>query len=672
MGVEGKRLGSRWLPMLALLRRELFERVRTVSHFVMRSLYVLLLFLVVVFAAWDSLFTHWDDSLTRAPEVGRSLFVIFSVVQFGLVVLVVPLIGAGAVVEEKVSRSLSLLLLTDLSYFQICLGKFLARLGVVTLIVLSNVPVLSFASVLGGVEALDVLRVFVLTLGMSAMLIGVTLAISASQDSTVRAALGAYLVVFALLLSLLLMIDDFVPHDWFLYWHAVVTLAIALGEPLNLGHAWWIAPLVNLAVGLGGVAAATALLSRGVRRARALSGEQAEQLVEPGRVWANPVAWREWARRGRPARAALLSLGVGVPGAIWILVERSSSDFEFVLIVTTVSVVLVAGLFAMAVGSSAFAQEKRENTLELLTLTAMRPREIVLGKLVSLARVWGYLCLVMAPSLAAAVVVEGDDVLLAALPLPFLTLGVAVLFIGSVGLFYGVVATTPLRAAFPSVATFIYVIMGIIWWPMLVLQALSGSFSEEVLFGLAAMIGWMMLFTPMLVLLARHELSRVWMPASWALVWCLLMLVLAVAQDGPWVVFGLHPFALVGSSVFMFIREGSNDEMLYVALVGSVMLGLAALVFLRGASEMLEAIARGGPREEHQSKRAAMVLSLLLPGAGQLYLGRTKRGAALMLGAMFTLSLGGLLNVIAAVDAWRLGGHLEEERRARIVRRASR
>ena len=65
-----------------------------------------MLFIVVLGFSWDTLFDTWNDSLTRAPEVGRTLFVAFSAVQFGLVGLVVPLLGAGALVEERVGRSL--------------------------------------------------------------------------------------------------------------------------------------------------------------------------------------------------------------------------------------------------------------------------------------------------------------------------------------------------------------------------------------------------------------------------------------------------------------------------------------------------------------------------------------------------------------------------------------
>lgn len=50
----------------------------------------------------------------------------------------------------------------------------------------------------------------------------------------------------------------------------------------------------------------------------------------------------------------------------------------------------------------------------------------------------------------------------------------------------------------------------------------------------------------------------------------------------------------------------------------------------------------------------AAVLSLVLPGAGQLYAGQAAKGGALVVFGLFTCMLGGLLNVLAALDAYRI------------------
>jgi hypothetical protein len=52
----------------------------------------------------------------------------------------------------------------------------------------------------------------------------------------------------------------------------------------------------------------------------------------------------------------------------------------------------------------------------------------------------------------------------------------------------------------------------------------------------------------------------------------------------------------------------------------------------------------------------AGVLSLLLPGVGQIYAGQTAKGAVLLAVAFFTCAGGGLLSIVAALDAYAVAG----------------
>jgi hypothetical protein len=55
----------------------------------------------------------------------------------------------------------------------------------------------------------------------------------------------------------------------------------------------------------------------------------------------------------------------------------------------------------------------------------------------------------------------------------------------------------------------------------------------------------------------------------------------------------------------------------------------------------------------------AALLSFLLPGVGQLYAGQTKKGAVLLLVAVGTCFGGGLLNFVAALDAFLIAQRKE-------------
>ncbi len=64
-------------------------------------------------------------------------------------------------------------------------------------------------------------------------------------------------------------------------------------------------------------------------------------------------------------------------------------------------------------------------------------------------------------------------------------------------------------------------------------------------------------------------------------------------------------------------------------------------------------LAAAEPAEQVSGGMAA-VISLFLPGAGQMYLGQTVKGGAMLFLALISCGCFGLLNLIAAADAWML------------------
>lgn len=59
---------------------------------------------------------------------------------------------------------------------------------------------------------------------------------------------------------------------------------------------------------------------------------------------------------------------------------------------------------------------------------------------------------------------------------------------------------------------------------------------------------------------------------------------------------------------------------------------------------------------EQVSGGMAAVISLFLPGAGQIYLGQTAKGGVMLFLALISCGCFGLMNLIAAADAWMLAG----------------
>src|SRR5262249_3938132 len=98
-------------------------------------------------------------SLPRSemPDFANSCFVALMTSQLIAVVLLTPAYTAGAIAEEKERQTLELLLTTALTDEEIVLGKLLARLANLGLVLLTGLPVLSLMELWGGIDPLAVL-----------------------------------------------------------------------------------------------------------------------------------------------------------------------------------------------------------------------------------------------------------------------------------------------------------------------------------------------------------------------------------------------------------------------------------------------------------------------------------------------------------------------------------
>jgi ABC-type transport system involved in multi-copper enzyme maturation permease subunit len=641
-------------PIVALLRRELFERVRATSHFVMRTAYVTVLLFVVVIIIWQSLISSLDQPLSRAPELGQMLFGTFTVLQYGMVLILVPLLGAGAVVDERKERSLQLLVLTELDPWQITTGKFLARFGVISLIVLSNVPILFFTALLGGVEPLDVVRIFSLTLGTAGLLLGVGVAISAVARSTITSAMITYTILVGFLLAPLGLV--WVDPGWYVHWHAPTVVVLAIAEPLQIQGVWWHSPLASLAIAAAFLGLATAALRRDVRRTRVFKSG-GEATGRPVWVWSNPIAWREWSRRGRPWMFWGLAAGAGISLAILqaFVVDKHDQDDAYIagLMVTQ----FLALLYALAFGSGAFAQEKREQTLDLLRLTHMRSGSILFGKLAGVLRIALGFALVVLPPLAVCVALDRDTQWPVLLAVP-VALTISMIFVACVSMFWSLNANSPLRAALPAVGTMLYLCLGIFMWPLLIFQ-------DDDAIPISVAIGWLGIFGPVLFLLARANQRDFSIGASLVAGWCTAAVLCGFAvSDAEWSLLAIHPFGLEALS-FLLFNEDPRNGAAWALVVGAGLLLFASAIFLWASTVLLDRQSALQDEGTRDNPIVALWLGLLLPGAGHIYLGELKKGLLyLCLGPLILCGLG-IVNLISAVQAYQIADERRTARRAR-------
>lgn len=176
-----------------VIQREFIGLLRTRrSNFVLVGLAIALSTLVV--ARWPS------DGLVDLA--GRQSQETFRVIAFGMiaaVALLVPVFPATSIVQEKRRNTLGLLLNSSLRPTDIYLGKLIAALGFVVLLLTVSLPAVSACHALGGLSfGDDILWLYVVLLIASLEFAAWALLVSslaATTDGAMRATFGGVLVL---------------------------------------------------------------------------------------------------------------------------------------------------------------------------------------------------------------------------------------------------------------------------------------------------------------------------------------------------------------------------------------------------------------------------------------------------------------------------------------------
>ena len=179
-------------PILASSMR---RRMRTVRTPVILTLYALL---PLVFAA-SSVFAMSKSTLVISQMRNNvDQYIILTVLQFFLVILVAPAMTAGCISGERERQTLELLLVTNTGSLRIVLGKLIEAYAYLALVVLSGLPMTCVVLAVGGLSLRLALfsLLFLLVCAFAAASVG--LFASSLFNKTVAATVTAYLIVFAI------------------------------------------------------------------------------------------------------------------------------------------------------------------------------------------------------------------------------------------------------------------------------------------------------------------------------------------------------------------------------------------------------------------------------------------------------------------------------------------
>ncbi|MCC6125830.1 MAG: ABC transporter permease subunit [Pirellulales bacterium] len=179
-----------------VLQRELLVNLRMTRAFVLLFAYVSLLGAVVLMA--------WPQGerldLTQSPEEARRLVNLFFLGQYVLMSLLVPSFAAGAITGEKERQTYEMLLASPMRPQAIVLGKLMAAMAHLAVLVFSSLPIVMLCLPLGGVSPYEVGATYI-AMAASTITFGmICISMSSYFTRTLASLVVSYLIILPLVL----------------------------------------------------------------------------------------------------------------------------------------------------------------------------------------------------------------------------------------------------------------------------------------------------------------------------------------------------------------------------------------------------------------------------------------------------------------------------------------
>ena len=490
--------------------REALTAPRRLSHYLMRSGFVA--GLLILFYSIRQATIGFQDVLFAGDVASFSAmtFKVFALLQLTLGMFFATVFTASNVAQEKDRRTLILLLMTDLRNHELAVGKLLASLLIVGVLLTTSLPVFCFLKLLGGITWSQIVwaEAVVGSAALAAGCWGCFVAFWRDKTFQTLAISVLGIVLFVL-----------VSHGL----GAFVSPSLALASPyaglIDVLHPLSqpeLGPIVVSALSTVATMLAVSLilsvvtitqlrrwnpsqeLHRSVAESISLktNGEEATQAASndiagiaaplQGRVhrvvWDSPIIWREmrtraYGRRMIWIKLAYLTLALLIAGSA---ILTSTRDNSLILGMVTAPAFAFLGigilslLLTNAQAVTSITNERDGGTLEILLVTDLRPHEFILGKiggalwnaremiLMPLLMIMGMALLGRVPTLTA------ENVLY--LSIAYLVLNI---FAVTLGIHAGLTYQNSRTAIGHSLGTMFFLFIGIFIFMLLLVEARS-------------------------------------------------------------------------------------------------------------------------------------------------------------------------------------------------------
>lgn len=514
-----------------IFSRELVTAPRRSQHFLYRGVYGTALF-VLMCTAWLVLAgTQIIRTVGDMAKFGSILFIILAPLQLALLTFLAALRSASGVAQEKDKKTLLLLLMTRLTNHELVLGKLLASLLDVLVMLATAAPIFMLLTLFGGVSPLQVARVLAVTLAtiLAAGSLGSTIALA--RDKTFQS-----LAMTALVLVI-----------WIGAWEAVGALAgstnvggvplasiaaaaspiraiLAAAQPdrdvtpaFEATDTWFLITAAGIAALLNGLAIVRLRVWNPGQELLVKSAddeEGVERTAESARaghvdarlrtideksrtVWDNPVLWREtctWAygRKVLVIKAVYWLLFVMAAVSIYWNIQsgaaylRASETIMPAVANSLAPFFLISLVIVNALAVTSITNERDGGSLDLLLVTDLTPREFLFGKMLGVAYVtWE---MVLAPLVLCAVLYFAGA--LTASNLFYLLTGLVVMdvFVITLGVHSGMNYANSRTAIGVSLGSVFFLFLGVVTL-ILFMISFSGNFQTQLAPFLAFIVG---------------------------------------------------------------------------------------------------------------------------------------------------------------------------------------
>jgi ABC-type Na+ efflux pump permease subunit len=520
-----------------IFTRELVTAPRRPQHFIYRTVYGTALF-VLMCTAWLVLAgTQIVRNVQDMARFGSILFLILAPLQLALMTFLAALRSASSGAQEKDKKTILLLLMTRLSNHELVLGKLLASLLDVLVMLASAVPIFMLLTLFGGVSLTQVGRVFLVTLAtvLAAGSLGSTVALA--REKTFQA-----LALTALILVL-----------WIGLWEAAGALAgdrliggievsklaaaaspmsavMAAAHPFRDAGSYWLAgdtlfvvvaltiavllntlAIVRLRVWNPGrelfqqpqeveeSAADSPFPAKSAEAARRGHVDARVRAIDQRsrQVWDNPVLWREictWAY-GRKVIAIrlgyLLLVALAAAGLYFTIQSGAAYARASEAIVPATAwplglLSLVSLIVVNALAVTSITNERDGAALDLLLVTDLSPKEFIFGKMLGVAYVTKEM--LAAPLILCVVLWAAGGLTLYSLTYLLVGLVVMDVFVIMLGIHCGLNYASSKSAVGISLGSVFFLFLGVVTL-LLFMISFSGSFQTQLGPFLAFIVG---------------------------------------------------------------------------------------------------------------------------------------------------------------------------------------